>query len=78
MLTLVCLPAGVAGVALLSIFITILYLTPLLPSCANSGCCLFIHHFSKPESSQGNKVIKVGDADIVLPCVYVYDYVAFI
>lgn len=36
MLTPVCLPAGVAGVALFSIFIAILnlYLTPLLPSSA--------------------------------------------
>lgn len=71
MLTPVRCTAAVAGAALLPIFIAALYLTALLLLSSNSDRCLFIHHFSKPGSSQGNEVKDVGVADIVWPSVYV-------
>ncbi len=75
MLTPVYLPAGVAGVALFFIFIAILnlYLIPLLPSSAVLLPLSLL--FFQPGSSQGNKVVKVEDADIVWPvcvCVFVH------
>lgn len=72
MLIPVCLlTAGVAGVALFSIFISILnlYLTALLPSYALllTLSLLFLNKTKQTVSSQRNKVVKVGDADIVWP-----------
>lgn len=72
MLTPVCLPAGIAGVALFTVFIAILnlYLTPLLPS--SPVFSLYLSLSLPTGSSQGNKVVKVEDADIVWPiCVCV-------
>lgn len=70
MLAPVCLPAAkVAGVALFSIFIAILnlYLAPLLPSSAVLPSSSLRFPPTITGSSQRNKVVKVGDADIVWP-----------
>lgn len=70
MLAPVCLPAAkVAGVALFSIFIAILnlYLAPLLPSSAVLPSLSLRFPPTITGSSQRNKVVKVGDADIVWP-----------
>ena len=65
MLSPVCLPAGIAGVALFLVFIAILnlYLTPLLPS--SPVFSLYLSLSLPTGSSQWNKVVKVEDADIV-------------
>lgn len=61
MLPPVCLPVGVAGPALFSIFIFIrnLYFSPLLPSPR------FISAFILVFFSLNHTSLKVGDADIV-------------